>query len=75
MPISISQKNIGIIVFRNREDKIDFYNSILDEIQNFIGHFAVYANNVLQHVTYKEKDKQLKLLRELYFKLSDIDKF
>ncbi|TXJ48150.1 GAF domain-containing sensor histidine kinase [Brachyspira aalborgi] len=75
LPISISKKNIGIIVFRNREDKIDFYNSILDEIQNFIGHFAVYANNVLQHVTYKEKDKQLKLLRELYFKLSDIDKF
>ena len=29
----------------------------------------------MQNVTYKEKDKQLKSIRELYLKLSDIDKF
>lgn len=75
LPIRVSQNPIGIIVFRNKEDKIDFYKSISEEIKNFIGHFAVYVNNVLQLVTYKEKEKQLKLLRELYLKLSDIDKF
>ena len=75
LPINTSQNPIGIIVFRNKEDKTEFYKSIRDELKNFIGHFAVYVNNVLQHVTYKEKDKQLKLLRDLYLKLSDIDKF
>ena len=75
LPINTSQNAIGIIVFRNKEEKKEFYESIKEELKNFIGHFAVYVNNVLQNVTYKEKDKQLKSLRELYLKLSDIDKF
>ncbi len=75
LPIRVSQNPVGIIIFRNKEDKTDFYKSINEEIKNLVGHFAVYVNNVLQLVTYKEKEKQLKLLRELYLKLSDIDKF
>ena len=75
LPIHTSQNPIGIIVFRNKEDKTEFYKSVKEELKNFIGHFAVYVNNVLQNVTYKEKEKQLKSLRELYLKLSDIDKF
>ena len=75
LPIHTSQNPIGIIVFRNKEDKTEYYESIREELKNFIGHFAVYVNNVLQNVTYKEKEKQLKSLRELYLKLSDIDKF
>ena len=75
LPIFFYANPIGVVVFRNRENKIEFYNSIIDEIKNVIGHFAVYANNVLQSVTYKERDKQLKLLRELYLKLSDVDDF
>ena len=75
LPIHTSRNPIGIIVFRNKEDKTEFYKSVKEELKNFIGHFAVYVNNVLQNVTYKEKEKQLKSLRELYLKLSDIDKF
>ena len=75
LPIHTSQNPIGVIVFRNKEEKKEFYKSIREELKNFIGHFAVYINNVLQNVTYKEKDKQLKSIRELYLKLSDIDKF
>ena len=75
LPIHTSRNPIGIIVFRNKEDKTEYYESIREELKNFIGHFAVYVNNVLQNVTYKEKEKQLKSLRELYLKLSDIDKF
>ncbi|TKZ36366.1 GAF domain-containing sensor histidine kinase [Brachyspira catarrhinii] len=75
LPIHTSQNPIGIIVFRNKEDKTEYYKSVKEELTNFIGHFAVYVSNVLQNVTYKEKEKQLKLLRELYLKLSDIDKF
>ena len=75
LPIFFYAKPIGVVAFRNKENKIDFYNTIIDEIKNVIGHFAVYANNVLQNVTYKERDKQLKLLRELYIKLSDVDYF
>ena len=75
LPIFFYANPIGVIVFRNKENKISFYESIVSEIKNVIGHFAVYANNVLQSVTYKERDKQLKLLRELYLKLSDVDEF
>ena len=75
LPITLCQKHIGIIIFRNREDRAEFYEKISNELQNFIGHFAVYANNVLQSAIYKEKDRQLRFLRELYLKLSDIDKF
>lgn len=75
LPIFFYANPIGVVVFRNKENKTNFYSSIVDEIKNVIGHFAVYANNVLQSVTYKERDKQLKLLRELYLKLSDVDDF
>ena len=75
LPIFFYTHPIGVVVFRNKESRIDLYYSIVDEIKNVIGHFAVYANNVLQNVTYKERDKQLKLLRELYLKLSDVDDF
>lgn len=75
LPIYLHNNPIGLIAFRNKEDKREYYKNILEDLLNIIGHFAVYANNVLQNVTYKEKDKQLKLLRELYIKLSDIDKF
>ena len=75
LPIFFYVSPIGVVVFRNKENKTDLYSSIVDEIRNVIGHFAVYANNVLQNVTYKERDKQLKLLRELYLKLSDVDDF
>lgn len=75
MPIFLNQKPIGIIVFRNKEDKIDFYNGVYEELNNFVGHFAVYANAVLQTASYREKDKQLKLVRELYAKLGEVDKF
>lgn len=75
LPIFFYANPIGVVVFRNKENKISFYESIVSEIKNVIGHFAVYANNVLQSVTYKERDKQLKLLRELYLKLSDADEF
>ena len=75
LPITLCQKHIGIIIFRNREDKTEFYERISNELQNFIGHFAVYANNVLQSAIYKEKDRQLRFLRELYLRLSDVDKF
>ena len=75
LPIFFYAHPIGVVVFRNKENKIEFYREIVDEIKNVVGHFAVYANNVLQSVTYKERDKQLKLLRELYLKLSDVDDF
>ncbi|WP_304332016.1 ATP-binding protein [Brachyspira innocens] len=75
LPIFFYAHPIGVVVFRNKENKIEFYREIVDEIKNVIGHFAVYANNVLQSVTYKERDKQLKLLRELYLKLSNVDDF
>ena len=75
LPIYLHNNPIGLIAFRNKEDKKEYYKTILEDLLNIIGHFAVYANNVLQNVTYKEKDKQLKLLRELYIKLSDINKF
>ena len=75
LPITLCQKHIGIIIFRNREDKTEFYERISNELQNFIGHFAVYANNVLQSAIYKEKERQLRFLRELYLRLSDVDKF
>ena len=75
LPIFFYANPIGVVVFRNKENKTEFYNTIVDEIKNVIGHFAVYANNVLQSVTYKERDKQLKLLRELYLKLSEVDDF
>ena len=75
LPIFFYANSIGVAVFRNKENKIDFYNSIIEEIKNVAGLFAVYSNNVLQSVTYKERDKQLKLLRELYLKLNDVDDF
>lgn len=75
LPIFFYANPIGVVVFRNKENKIELYNSIIEEIKNVIGHFAVYANNVLQSVTYNERDKQLKLVRELYLKLSDVDDF
>lgn len=75
LPIYLHNNPIGLITFRNKEDKREYYKTILEDLLNIMGHFAVYANNVLQNVTYKEKDKQLKLLRELYIKLSDINKF
>ncbi|WP_295154232.1 GAF domain-containing sensor histidine kinase [uncultured Brachyspira sp.] len=71
LPIFFNMSPVGVLIFRNKENKTDLYRSIVDEIKNVIGIFAVYANNVLQNVIYKERDKQLKLLRELYLKLSD----
>ena len=53
LPIHTSQNPIGVIVFRNKEEKKEFYKSIREELKNFIGHFSVYINNVLQNVTYK----------------------
>ncbi|WP_295161394.1 GAF domain-containing sensor histidine kinase [uncultured Brachyspira sp.] len=75
LPIFFYTNPIGVVIFRNKENKTDSYKSISDEIKNIIGHFAIYANNMLQNVTYKERDKQLKLLRELYLKLSNVDDF
>ena len=75
IPIILCSKSIGIVVFRDIENKIDFYKSIIDEIKSFVEHFAIYANNILQSVKYEKRNKQLEEVRKLYLKLSFIDYF
>lgn len=75
LPIFSYPKPIGILVIRCKEDKTAYFSSLIPVITSLLGHFSVYANNVLQRVTYKDSDNQLKLLRDLYAEFSDINMF
>lgn len=75
LPIFAYPRPIGIIIIRSKEDKASYFSSLIPTMTSLLGHFAVYANNVLQRVTYKNRDNQLRLLRDLYVAFGDIDIF
>lgn len=75
IPIYFSSTPFGVLVIRTRDEKKDYLSSIIDNLMQILKHFAIYANDLLQRKIYNDKDNQLKYVRELYVRFSDIDKY
>ena len=75
LPIFFHNRAIGVVVFRTKEEKFEYFNSILEELKETVGHFSICVNNVLRASIYEDRNKQLTLFRKLESKLIDNNNF
>lgn len=65
MPIFSYPKPIGVIIIRSREDKKEYFQTLIPIMTSLLEHFAIYANNVLSRAKYTYRENQLNLLRDI----------
>lgn len=65
LPIIEYPSLMGSLVFYSKENKEEYFHSVLNEVSLLVRHFSIYASNILQRVAYEDKDRQILLINEL----------
>lgn len=65
MPIFSYPKPIGVIILRSKENKKEYFQTLIPIMTSLLEHFSIYANNVIYRTLYTYRENQLNLLRDI----------